>query len=92
MLFPMESSTRDYLAAIGRKGGTRSRRTLDSATARRMVMVREARKAYRRFYTLCFWSYRPDLVITLDDVPWVAEQLMKNGNRETWEIGRRLCR
>lgn len=55
-------------------------------------MVREARKAYRRFYTLCFWSYRPDLVITLDDVPWVAEQLMKNGNRETWEIGRRLCR
>lgn len=88
----MDTAIRNYLAAIGRKGGTRSRRTLDPETARRMVMVREARKAYRRFHTLCFWSYRPDLVITIDDVPWVARQLMAQGNREAWRIGRRLCR
>jgi hypothetical protein len=57
-----------------------------------MVRVREARRAYRRFHALCFWSYRPDLKITSDDVVWIAETLMRNGNREAWQIGRRLCR
>lgn len=57
-----------------------------------MVRVREARRAFRRFHASCFWSYRPDLTITLDDVPWVAEQLKKHGNREAWRIGTRLCR
>lgn len=60
--------------------------------ARQMVRVREARRAYRRFRTTCFWSYRPDLEIGLADVPWVAEQLMKHGNREAWRVGARLCR
>jgi len=57
-----------------------------------MVRVREARRAYRRFRTSCFWSYRPDLRIGLDDVDWVAETLLKNGNREAWQVGRSLCR
>ena len=49
--------------------------------ARDMVRVREARRAFRRFRTSCFWSYRPDLVIGLAEVSWVAEQLKKHGNR-----------
>jgi len=81
-----------YLAEIGRRGGIKSRRTLDPVTARDMVRVREARRAFRRFRTACFWSYRADLRITRDDVPWVAEQLMKHGNREAWRTGARLCR
>jgi hypothetical protein len=81
-----------YLAEIGARGGRKSRRTLDPETARSMVRVREARRAFRRFRHSCFWSYRPDLVIRADDVPWVAEQLMKHGNREAWRIGVRLCR
>ncbi|MGD2215374.1 MAG: hypothetical protein PVJ64_01405 [Gemmatimonadales bacterium] len=83
---------REYLAEIGRKGGRKSRRALDPATARNMVRVREARRAFRRFRTLCFWSCRPDLEIGLSDVAWVAEQLMKHGDREAWLIGARLCR
>ena len=83
---------RDYLAEIGRRGGRKSRRTLDPDTARDMVRVREARRAFRRFRSLCFWYCRPDLKIGLSDVPWVAEQLMKNGDREAWKIGVRLCR
>ena len=55
-------------------------------------MVGEARRAFRRFRTMCFWSYRSDLVIGAGDVPWVAEQLMKCGNREAWRVGVRLCR
>lgn len=81
-----------YLAEIGARGGRKSRRTLEPEAARAMVRVREARRAFTRFRTTCFWSYRPDLVIGADDVPWVAEQLMKHGNREAWRVGARLCR
>jgi hypothetical protein len=86
------SRIRSYLARIGARGGRRSRRALDPATARAMVRVREARRAFRRFRATCFWSCRPDLVIGADDVAWVAEQLMKHGNREAWRVGARLCR
>ncbi|MEX0691191.1 MAG: hypothetical protein WD934_02815 [Gemmatimonadales bacterium] len=81
-----------YLAEIGARGGRKSRRVLDPEAARSMVRVREARRAFKRFRTSCFWSYRPDLAIGVDDVAWVAEQLMKHGNREAWRIGARLCR
>jgi hypothetical protein len=57
-----------------------------------MVRVREARRAFRRYRTTCFWSYRPDLEIGIEDVRWVAEQLMKRGNRDAWEAGAKLCR
>lgn len=87
----MDEVTRGYLAEIGRKGGKRSRRTLDPETARAMVRVREARRAYRRFHAACFWSYDPDLEIGAADVEWVARTLMKHGNREAWELGQRLC-
>jgi hypothetical protein len=83
---------RKYLAEIGRAGGRKSRRKLDPDTARAMVRVREARRAFNRYRTMCFWSCRPDLRIGLSDVPWVAEQLMKHGDRAAWRIGARLCR
>ncbi|HET7631937.1 MAG TPA: hypothetical protein VFK16_06465 [Gemmatimonadaceae bacterium] len=86
------SDIRKYLAEIGQRGGRKSRRTLDSASAREMVRVREARRAYRRFYAQCFWSYRPDLEVGRADVQWVAEQLRRHGNREAWELAARLCR
>jgi hypothetical protein len=79
-----------YLAMIGARGGTKSRRSLDPATARSMVRVREARRAFHRFRAICFWSCRPDLTIRADDVPWVAEQLMKHGNRDAWRAGAKL--
>jgi hypothetical protein len=83
-------AVRRYLAEIGRRGGRKSRRALDHATARDMVRVREARRAFRRFRTTCFWSYRPDREIRIADVPWVAEQLRKHGNREAWNLAARL--
>lgn len=83
---------RRYLAEIGARGGRKSRRSLDPETARAMVRVREARRAFRRFRAMCFWSYRPDLVIGIEDVPWVVEQLRKHGNREAWRVAAKLCR
>ena len=81
-----------YLAEIGARGGRKSRRVLSANTARSMVRVREARRAFRRFRSTCFWSYRPDLVIGASDIAWVAEQLMKHGNRDAWRLGAKLCR
>jgi len=88
----MADDIKEYLAEIGRRGGKKSRRALDPETARNMVRVREARRAYRRFRASCFWSYNPDLQIGTNDVAWVADTLMKNGNREAWRVGRSLCR
>ena len=88
----MDGDVKEYLAAIGRRGGKRSRRALDPSTARRMVRVREARRAYRRFHTRCFWSCDPVQKVGLADVPWVAEQLRRHGGREAWIVADRLCR
>ncbi len=88
----MDRTIQRYLAEIGRKGGRKSRRKLDPETARAMVRVREARRAYRRFYAMCFWSYRKDLKIGPDDVEWVAETLKKNGDMRAWKAAGRLCR
>ena len=88
----MDETTRRYLARIGAQGGRKSRRELSAEAARQMVRVREARRAFRRFYTRAFWSFDPDYRVTARDLRWVAERLMTHGGREGWEIGARLCR
>jgi hypothetical protein len=85
-------NVRAYLAEIGRRGGRRSRRALAPETARQMVRLREARRAFSRFHARCFWSSPPTYVVTATDIPWVARQLMRHGGREGWQIGARLCR
>jgi hypothetical protein len=88
----MDDSVRKYLAKIGSRGGSVSKRVLTPRDVRAMVQVREARRAYRDFHAQCFWSYAPTLKITAADIPWVAEQLMKQGGREAWQRGASLCR
>lgn len=88
----MDARVRQYLQSIGRAGGRASRRALSAEAARDMVKVREARRAFRRFHTLCFWSFDPNYSVTLADVPWVARQLKEHGGRQGWEIAAKLCR
>ena len=88
----MDHTIHKYLAEIGRRGGKKSRRSLDPETARAMVRVREARRAFREFHSTCFWSYRKDLEIGPADVEWVAETLKKNGDMRAWRTAGRLCR
>jgi len=88
----MKREVKSYLAEIGRRGGRKSRRTLDSETARAMVRVREARRLYRQFHAECFWSFDPGYLIGLSDVTWVVEQLRKHGGRTAWEAAGKLCR
>ena len=88
----MDSSIREYLSQIGRQGGLKSRRKLAAEDAKSMVKVREARRAFRKFYSRCFWSYDSKYLVTSKEVSWVSEQLMKYGDRKAWEVGARLCR
>lgn len=91
-MLDMNDAIRTYLSEIGRKGGKRSRRALSEEDARAMVRVREARRAYRRFHAMCFWSSPPDLAIGKQDVDWVVQHLRRNGNREAWDLAARLAR
>jgi hypothetical protein len=81
-----------YLAAIGRRGGTKSRRRLSSDTALDMVRVREARRAFRKFHAQCFWYMRPDMPVTFRDIPEIARGLRQNGGRQGFLLAARLCR
>ncbi len=85
-------AVREYFSRIGRRGGLRSRRNLSSDEARDMVRVREARRAFREFHTQCFWYLRPDLVVTLNDVPEIVRGLRQHGGRKGFRIAARLCR
>ncbi len=79
-----------YLREIGAKGGRKSRRTLDPAQARRMVAVREARRAFRDYKSQCFWSFNPDWRIDENQVPLVIQTLRSEGNAKTYAIAKRL--
>jgi hypothetical protein len=87
-----QSSIQDYLSEIGRRGGRKSRRRLSSEDARNMVRIREARQAFREFYPQCFWYLRPDLKVTLADIPELARGLRQHGGRRGFLLAARLCR
>jgi hypothetical protein len=86
------STIQAYLAEIGRKGGKKSRRQLSCEDARAMVRVREARRAFRRFYAQCFWYMDEDATITRDDIPEIVRGLRLNGGREGFLLAAKLCR
>ena len=86
------SDVRQYLSEIGRRGGRKSRRHLSSETARNMVRLREARRAFRQFHAQCFWYMRRDMDITLADVPEIVRGLRQNGGRRGYLIAAKLCR
>ncbi len=86
------TSIKAYLSEIGRKGGLKSRRHLSDEDARNMVRVREAKRAYQAFYGQCFWHLRPDLNITLDDIPEIVRGLRQHGGRRGFLLAAKLCR
>jgi hypothetical protein len=57
-----------------------------------MNRVREARRAFRRFHSQCFWYLRPDMPVTLADVPEIARGLRQNGGRQGFLLAAKLCR
>lgn len=85
-----EDAVKSYLREIGRKGGQKSRRALDPAQARRMVALREARKAFREHHHEYFWSAPADMVVQEAHVPYVIQGLKTEGDRAAYEKARKL--
>lgn len=88
----MDELLKSHFSALGRKGGRKSRRVLESSDARKMVRIREARRAYREFHTRCFWSFDPNYRVTESDIPWMVDKLRTYGGRVGWEKAEQLCR
>ena len=81
-----------FMARNGSRGGKKSRRKLTPEHARKMVAVREAQKAYDRHRHQYFWSYRDGAKITYEDIDWVTQGMMNEGNRAAFEEARRIRR
>ena len=47
--------------------------------ARRERRLQLAQQAYGDFYAQCFWSYRRDLQITEEDIPFLIRELRASG-------------
>jgi hypothetical protein len=92
MVVGMDKKVKSYLAEIGSRGGKKSRRVLTPEQARRMVAVREARRAFRRHSAEYFWSYRSDAKIEQEDIPWVVRGMQTEGDRRAFEWGRKIRR
>ncbi|AKJ63747.1 hypothetical protein L21SP4_00467 [Kiritimatiella glycovorans] len=56
-----------------------------------MIRVREAQKAFHRYYARCFWYMRDDLRVTLSDVPEIVRGLRQYGGREGYLLAEKLC-
>lgn len=87
----MNKKLRQYFSKIGSTGGKKSKRALTSEDALKMVLVREARRAFKKYYTSCFWSYNPNHKVTFNDISWIAEKLQKNGDLAAWKLSKKLC-
>ena len=85
-----QSPVKAYLREIGSRGGKKSRRKLDADQARRMVAVREARKAFREHHCEIFWSAPEDMVIREEQVPYIIQNMKREGNRAIYEKARRI--
>lgn len=87
----MDKNVKTYLAEIGRVGGKKSRRTLSKDQARQMVKVREAKKAFKEYYSRCFWHLKSDLEITEDNLYLIIKGLKNYGDRRAFLIASKLC-
>ncbi len=87
---PTSEEFKTHSRGIGTKGSQNNCRRLDPAQARRMVAVREARRAFRNYKTQCFWSFDPEWNIQNEQVPLVIRTLRNEGNAQAFALAKRL--
>ena len=63
----------------------------ESEKARLERRVETARQAFHEFYAQCFWSYRRDLQITEEEIPFIIRELRRNGGHQGYKIVAELC-
>jgi len=87
---PISDEIKTCLRGIGAEGGRGGIRRLDSAQARRMAAVHEARRAFRDYKTQCFWSFDPAWNIQNEQVPLVIRTLRNEGNAQAFALAKRI--
>ena len=50
-----------------------------------------ARQAFKDFYAQCFWSYREDLEITEEKIPFIIRGLREHGGHAGYRLAAKLC-
>lgn len=86
----MDPAIKNYLSSIGRIGGAKSKRRLSATEAKAMVRIREAKRAFKQYYTECFWHLKPDLKITRDNIHIVVNGLKNYGDRKAFFLAHKL--
>jgi hypothetical protein len=51
-----------------------------------------ARKAFKEFYTQCFWSWQENPEITEETIPLIVSALRIHGGAKGYELATELCR
>ena len=64
----------------------------DERTTDRAHRVELAREAFIQFHARCFWSYRDDLDITEEWIPFVIRGLRQHGGMVGYRVASELCR
>lgn len=62
------------------------------STTDRERRIELARKAFKEFYARCFWSYREDLEITEEFIPFIIRGLRQHGGMAGYRVASKLCR
>lgn len=65
--------------------------SLDQEPTDRDRRLALAQRAYREFRSQCFWSYRSDLEITEEDIPFIIRELRRNGGHKGYKVVAELC-
>lgn len=78
--------------ALGHQGAKESGRSLSSTAVQDQVRLRTARLAFRKYHAQCFWFLRPDMPLTIADIPEVVRGLRQNGGRQGFLLAANLCR
>lgn len=55
----------------------------------RLALLNEV---YQKYHTRCFWSYRKEHELSLSDMDWVKQKLLKYGGRTVLLDYQKLCR
>ena len=87
-----QKEIRCYIAEIDKRGVEKSRRKLSREDAQEMVRIREARRAFRKYHTRCFWFMRADLQVGSEDIPEIVKGLRLHGGQTGMKLAERLCR
>ena len=53
--------------------------------------LRLAAEAFREYYAECFWYWRKDLRIGMEDLPEIARGLRRYGGKRGFSLASRLC-